>query len=215
MEQWVQFWPIPGELDIHTQDHAQRVLLLALKIGEMRQLDDRSMIALCHASIFHDTRRKDNLLDVGHGARAADYYKQFCAHQGIQYLPEASVAMAYHDHPDQEGEAYVMQKDLYLEWKGSEEKRYKERMRWLEVYRDFKDSDALDRLRLGPWMLNPQYLRSAESHHLIPYAMQLLRESLGEETLRQMWQSTRQWAEKMSGDWRSLCALLEVDDKEW
>ena len=88
MEQRVEFWEIPGNLDIHTQGHCERVLLHALRIGEARHITDRAMTALAHASIFHDTRRKDNYLDVGHGARAANYYKDFCQSNGLTFLPE-------------------------------------------------------------------------------------------------------------------------------
>lgn len=89
MDRKVEFWPLKGEFDIHTEGHCERVLLLALKIGARRRLSDRQMEALCHASIFHDTRRLNNYLDKGHGERAASYYKEEARQMGITFLPEA------------------------------------------------------------------------------------------------------------------------------
>lgn len=123
----LKFWTLDDGIDIHTEGHCERVLLLALKIGEKRQLLLRSMIALCHASIFHDTRRKDNYLDRGHGDRAADYYKEFCEKNSMKFLPEVFATIKYHDRNDEEGEEYIRREAPADEMEG-----------WLEVYRDFR-----------------------------------------------------------------------------
>lgn len=162
MEQRVEFWEIPGNLDIHTQGHCERVLLHALRIGEARHITDRAMTALAHASIFHDTRRKDNYLDVGHGARAANYYKDFCQQNGLDFLREAYAAIWYHDRDDDKGKAYIAANagDGKAEWE--------------EIYAIFKDADALDRYRLGTWCLDERFLRTPESKTMTAFALQLV-----------------------------------------
>lgn len=171
MEQRVEFWEIPGNLDIHTQGHCERVLLHALRIGEARHINDRSMTALAHASIFHDTRRKDNYLDVGHGARAANYYKDFCQSNGLTFLPETYAAIWYHDRDDAMGKAYIAAHSGDA------------KAAWEEVYAIFKDADALDRYRLGTWCLDERFLRTPESKTMTAFALQLVNDTIPPDEL--------------------------------
>lgn len=194
----VEFWPVKGSLDVHTQPHCERVMLLALKIGESRRLHLRSMIALCHASIFHDTRRKDNYLDVGHGDRAADYYQHFCKETGLKYLPEVYAAIKFHDRDDELGEQFIRDEAPRHSLACAEVKeKTDDTAGWLEVYHDFKDADALDRLRLGPWMLDPSYLRSEEARQLMSFAQSLVQATTEPAVLKQMMDSTRPFKDKM------------------
>lgn len=182
MERHVEFWPIAGDLDIHTQGHCERVLMHALRIGEARHATDRQMRALAHASIFHDSRRKDNYLDTGHGERAAEYYKFFCGEAGggdvggedykdMGFLPEAYAAVWYHDRDDALGEQYIR------------ERAGTDADAWLEVYHIFKDADALDRLRLGTWCLDPKFLRTGESKGMSGFAQRLVEATIPHDEL--------------------------------
>ena len=184
----LKFWTLDDGIDIHTEGHCERVLLLALKIGEKRQLLLRSMIALCHASIFHDTRRKDNYLDRGHGDRAADYYKEFCEKSSMKFLPEVFAAIKYHDRNDEEGEEYIRREAPADEMEG-----------WLEVYRDFKDADALDRFRLGPWGLNESFLRTEQSRELVDFARELVDKTIDPDVMKKTMDATRPFADKLLG----------------
>lgn len=184
----LKFWTLDDGIDIHTEGHCERVLLLALKIGEKRQLLLRSMIALCHASIFHDTRRKDNYLDRGHGDRAADYYKEFCEKNSMKFLPEVFSAIKYHDRNDEEGEEYIRREAPADEMEG-----------WLEVYRDFKDADALDRFRLGPWGLNESFLRTEQSRELVDFARELVDKTIDPDVMKKTMDATRPFADKLLG----------------
>ncbi|MBM6991940.1 MAG: HD domain-containing protein [Prevotella sp.] len=175
MERHVVFWEIPGNIDIHTQGHCERVLLHALRIGEKRALDDRSMTALAHAAIFHDTRRKDNYLDVGHGGRASQYYRTYCGQGALGFLPEAYEAMKFHDRDDALGNQLIRRK-------GSDQADV-----WLEVYHVFKDADALDRLRLGTWCLDERYLRTAEAKGMVAFAQQVVNETTDPVELERMY----------------------------
>lgn len=171
MEQEIEFWKIPGNLDIHTQGHCERVLMHALRIGEARHVTDRQLTALAHASVFHDTRRKDNYLDTGHGARAADYYKDFCQAHEMAFLPEAYTAIWYHDRDDELGRAYIT--------KHCDDNP----AAWVEVYACFKDADALDRYRLGEWCLDEKFLRTPESKTMMSFALQLVRDTVPPDEL--------------------------------
>lgn len=94
---------------IHAAGHCERVLLYALIIGYEIFGDNRHVLtALAHAAVFHDTRRQDDYLDTGHGARAAVYYRKFCdTAPDIDFLPEAQAMMKYHDIDDMRGKVGI------------------------------------------------------------------------------------------------------------
>jgi hypothetical protein len=151
------------------------VLLHALRIGVAQGLKLRSLIALAHAAIFHDTRRKDNYLDVGHGGRAAKYYKEHCEKTHLHFLPEAYETMKFHDRDDRLGDDRIIReaKDDAPDW--------------LTVYHDFKDADALDRLRLGTWCLDEKYLRCQEAKEMVPYAQYLVEQTTDPVALKKIY----------------------------
>lgn len=184
MERQVEFWAIPGDLDIHTQGHCERVLMHALRIGMARGVSEHVLMALAHASIFHDTRRKDNYLDTGHGDRAADYYRQHCHDRGLSFLPEAYAAIKFHDRDDALGEVFIHREA------GSEADE------WLEVYHDLKDADALDRLRLGLWCLDERYLRTDEARTMVAFAEQLVERTIPAEELQRTYALTEPFRPK-------------------
>lgn len=197
MDRKVEFWPLKGEFDIHTEGHCERVLLLALKIGARRRLADRQLEALCHASIFHDTRRLDNYLDKGHGQRAASYYKEEAQLMGITFLPEAYAAIRFHDQNDKEGEAFIK------EWATKRDKAHDDDAdrtveAWTEVFHDFKDADALDRLRMGPWTLDERFLRTEEAKGLIGFAQELVDSTMTKEEYKKITDATRPFADRFS-----------------
>ena len=137
----------------HTKEHCSRVLLFALLIADKMDLPHEEREVLCAAAVFHDSRRQDDWLDVGHGQRAADYYREYCQTHPLIYEERVYQIMAYHDRDDALGEAALAeQEDGVL------------------LYHIFKDADALDRFRLGPGGLDVRYLRTAEGKSLYRYA---------------------------------------------
>ena len=111
------------------------------------------------AAVFQDSRRQDDWLDVGHGQRAADYYRAYCRTHPLFFDERAYLVMAFHDRDDALGEAALAeQEDGVL------------------LYRIFKDADALDRFRLGPRGLDARYLRTAEAKSLYQYAEQVVKQ---------------------------------------
>ncbi|MGL4993530.1 MAG: HD domain-containing protein [Bacteroidales bacterium] len=161
---------------IHAASHCERVLLYSLLIGE-KQFDSDivALTILAHAAIFHDTRRLDEYQDIGHGARASVYYKNFCkSNSSIKYYAESAYIMRYHDMDDKNGfEAIEAHFD-------------KESQRTIELYKIFKDADALDRFRLGENALDPSFLRSSQAKSLIDYASQLVEQTIPKERRREI-----------------------------
>ncbi len=144
----------------HTKAHCARVLLYALLIAEDMDLPQELREVLAAAAVFHDSRRQDDWLDVGHGRRAADYYKAFCQTNPLGYDERVYRIMAYHDRDDAEGEAALA---------GLEQ--------GVPLYQIFKDADALDRYRLGADALDEAMLRTTPAHSLTGFARRLAAET--------------------------------------
>ncbi|MBR5894544.1 MAG: hypothetical protein IKZ13_03255 [Akkermansia sp.] len=148
----------------HAHAHCERVLLYALLLSEkMLPGDDAAMTVLAHAAVFHDTRRENDGRDVGHGARAADFYEMFCReHPELTYLPEAACIMRWHDRDDSQGQAAI--DTGFAEQAG----------RVRQLFAVFKDADALDRWRLGRRGLDINRLRSDEAAQLAGFSRTLV-----------------------------------------
>lgn len=150
--------------EMHTKYHCARVLLLALIISHQTGLDDEEIDALSIAAVFHDSRRLDDWLDTGHGKRAAEYYKESYSKYDISFDERTYYVMAYHDRDDVIGiedikNSFDIPENCIL------------------LYKIFKDSDGLDRFRLGPDALNIQMLRTKEAVNLVDFAKYLLKKS--------------------------------------
>ena len=142
----------------HTKAHCARVLLYALLIAEKMGLSQELREVLGAAAVFHDSRRQDDWLDVGHGQRAADYYRDYCQTHLLSFDNRVYLVMAFHDRDDVLGEAVLTEQESGV-----------------LLYHIFKDADALDRFRLGPNGLDIRYLRTAEGKSLYRYAEQFER----------------------------------------
>lgn len=129
-----------------------------ISLGDELVLADKDMDALGAAAVFHDSRRRDDWMDVGHGQRAADYYRDYCR-ENQQCMDERTyLIMAFHDRDDELGIAKI-------EESGTEN--------GILLYRIFKDSDGLDRYRLGPNALDVNMLRTEPARTLVKFAQQL------------------------------------------
>ena len=139
----------------HTKGHCANVLLYALTIACRKGLGSKERDALGMASIFHDTRRQDDGRDVGHGARAAAYYREFCDSSSLAFDERAYLSMMYHDRDDEVGEEAIAKRGLE---------------NGVLVYRIFKDADALDRFRISPRAFDEKFLRTDEARALVGFA---------------------------------------------
>ena len=149
----------------HAAPHCERVLLYALIIGEkILGNNPEALETLAHAAIFHDTRRLDDYLDTGHGARGAVHYEQQCREDSsLKFHPESVYLMRYHDLDDEIGIKAI----------SSHFSQGKELP--LTLYSIFKDADALDRWRLGPRGLDPRYLRTKEARQMTEFSRNIVK----------------------------------------
>ena len=144
--------------NIHTRMHEKHVLLFSLLMAEDAALSDEEKSVLGAAAVFHDTRRQNDYYDVGHGRRAARYYKQFCEQNGLIADYRVDFLLSYHDQPDESGLAFLKENDF----SGLK-----------SLYDIFKDADGVDRVRLGPNALDYDRLRTKKSLTLVHLAKQL------------------------------------------
>lgn len=147
--------------NIHTRLHEEHVLLFSLLMAEDAALSDEEKEVLGAAAVFHDTRRRNDRYDVGHGRRAAQYYKQFCEQKGWIADDRVDFLLSYHDQPDELGLAFLKENNF----SGLK-----------SLYDIFKDADGVDRVRLGPNALDCDRLRTRKSLTLVPLAKQLNQE---------------------------------------
>lgn len=170
---------------LHAKAHCERVLLHALATGaEESGADDmEGLEILAHAAVFHDTRREDEYLDTGHGARAAVYYEQFCRESDgkVKFHPEAAYLMRYHDLDDKVG-IEAIRRDFGPE--GKYRGHGTDKAPWVErLYAIFKDADALDRWRLGRWGLDVKYLRTPSARNRVNTAKALVTDTMDPQIL--------------------------------
>lgn len=158
MEHKVTF--ILEDSPLHARSHCRRVLFFALKLSEKMRLTEREIEILCLSVVFHDSRRQDEGLDKGHGLRAAEYYGHYCTVNNLDFIPEVDLICAYHDCDDSEG---VFEISNLLENAEA----------CIKLYRVFKDSDALDRFRLGLDGLDIRFLRNCEALELVELAKEI------------------------------------------
>lgn len=138
----------------HTTEHIERVLLFALLLGRELEVPSEDLDALALCAVFHDTRRHDDDLDVGHGDRAAAYYREYETERGRTPDDRVARIIARHDRRDEVSEEKFREE-------GADDET-------LLLYRIFKDADAIDRCRFGPKALNERYLRTSAARSLLP-----------------------------------------------
>lgn len=141
---------------LHGVNHTCRVMALTWALGSEMALERERNLALC-AAYIHDTARQGDGVCSIHGERAAIYklplYKDFFLSQGIDAadIPVIKSAIINHSQPE----------DL--------EKNHPHYL----VTALLKDSDALDRFRLGPFNLKKKYLRFPQTRNYIKFAKEL------------------------------------------
>jgi HD superfamily phosphodiesterase len=146
---------------IHGCSHTCRVMALAWEIASRVGNEEERIAAFCAAYIHDLARTNDGLCRV-HGQRAADtklpVYRDFFRSQGLTDTAMEAVYTA------------VCQHSLAEEI-DKNHPHYR-------ITAILKDADALDRIRLGPFELNPDFLRFPESRDLIRPAVKLFRKTL-------------------------------------
>lgn len=152
---------------IHGKGHTIRVLKLLSLIACLEDLNDNEKTILAYAGLYHDIGRTNDYDDLSHGK---DSYNKLVAtgllntirlkqedHKILRYIIEN------HCIPDNQGKESVVNYKI------------KDTEKALKLYYIFKDSDGLDRVRLGD--LDERFLRLKSSKKLIPIAEYLFFES--------------------------------------
>ena len=140
----------------HNFEHLQRVCILSGLIHEISRkkysvLNDKSLIDVMTAAIWHDIARENDNEDNEHGKRAAE----FLSESDFSFINERILQIVeYHCLDD--SQFPVTDKVTKL------------------LYQILKDADALDRVRFGIKALDTSYLRLGISKTLIFFAHQML-----------------------------------------
>lgn len=140
----------------HNFEHLQRVCILSGLIHEISRkkysvLNDKSLIDVMTAAIWHDIARENDNEDNEHGKRAAE----FLSKSDFPFINERILQIVeYHCLDD--SQFPVTDKVTKL------------------LYQILKDADALDRVRFGIKALDTSYLRLGISKTLIFFAHQML-----------------------------------------
>lgn len=174
---------------VHGMEHYERVLLYALMIAEKEfPGDEKAAEILAHAAVWHDSRRLDEYLDTGHGARAAVYYHRYSEENPeMTYHPESEVLMKYHDLADNIGNEYIS-------------KTFGDAGYVTRLFHIFKDADALDRWRLGDTGLDSRYLRTDSARQLLDFSRELVRRTTDPDWLEEISAEVRRT--QMENKWK-------------
>ncbi len=151
---------------IHGIHHAERVMFLALNISKLEKYDDKDINILIEASKFHDIGRTHNGVCLVHGMNSNRKIIRHNLLNGFSNEDENIVKYIIHNHciHDKDTKNNV---DLFS---------IKDEERAIRLLMVFKDSDGLDRVRVGD--LDPRYLRNKSSKGLVDLAEKLFRDGI-------------------------------------
>ncbi len=142
--------------ELHGLGHTYRVMCHVLAIGcELNRIKEKRL-AFC-AAFVHDMSRRHDGFSLGHGPRAAK-------EKVTEFMP-MFLRNGVGEEDRETIQAAVANHSQYTE--------FKESSPFYRVTALLKDSDALDRIRLGHGNLNRKYLRFEVSGNLIDMAAEL------------------------------------------
>ena len=145
---------------IHGPDHIERVIFFSHLLAFLNELDFYDLDVLRNAASLHDTKRRDDSYDPGHGPRAAiESISYSYARDEDRKIIQAVIAA--HSPEDR-----AMEK-IITNFIGPED----DFERAIFLAKLFKDADALDRVRINH--LDPKYLRNSHSKDLVDLAYDL------------------------------------------
>lgn len=144
---------------IHGQGHIERVIFFTMILSWKYDLDRADSDILRYAASLHDTRREDDGYDTEHGHRAAIDSSKYAYGLSDGDREILKGVMAAHSRNDD-----LMDESL-------REFKIDDFDRALKLAKLFKDSDGLDRVRLGD--LETRFLRNDFSLELVDFAQDL------------------------------------------
>lgn len=145
---------------IHGPAHIERVIFFVHLLAFYNKLDFYDLDVLRNAASLHDTRRRDDSYDPGHGPRAAvESIGYSYARDEDKKIIQAVIAA---HSPEDEAMDKIIKNFI-----GPEDDFA--RTKFLAEL--FKDADALDRVRINH--LDPRYLRNSFSKDLVEFSYDL------------------------------------------
>ncbi len=148
---------------IHGVRHTLRVWVHAMELASVLGIEPWQREALQYAAMWHDIGRTHDGADYYHGAKSAGRVAGMGLHLSPEVDPfvlEAALFAVTH-HCGSESHA-----ELAAAWLPEPDGGW-------DVFRVLKDADALDRVRLGRWDLDPSQLRFDASHARIERAWEM------------------------------------------
>jgi len=145
-------------IGIHGTEHTKRVLLLSAILADLNELSPAEKDILYHGAVYHDIGRTCNGVDNSHGLKSWRKIKDL----GIL------------DKEDEEFEKaleYVITNHSISDSQVKEFTRGCGNIRVKLIFELLKDSDGLDRVRLGD--LKVKYLRNEYSKELVEVAKRI------------------------------------------
>ncbi len=151
-----------GAYGIHGRGHARRVWLHCMELAEDLGINGPELEALHLAALWHDIGRTNDAADYYHGAKSAGRVVGMGLHRGVEPpVRDMALFAVTHHSGSEEHAGYALN--------GMRDSQRVER-----VFKVLKDADALDRVRLGPYGLDPSFLRFEQSYDRVERAWELL-----------------------------------------
>lgn len=146
---------------IHGVNHAERVMFLALNISKLEMYVEDDIDILIEASKFHDIGRTHNGVCLVHGMLSNEKIDKYKLLRGLPKEDRNITQYIIHNH-------CIHDKDMD---KNIDKFDIKDKERAIRLLMAFKDSDGLDRVRIGD--LDTGYLRIKSSIRLVNLAQNL------------------------------------------
>lgn len=143
---------------VHGVKHILNVTFFSYLIACNENMDENDMNILLEIALYHDIGRIDDREDRAHGYRGAEKMLMHLSDDKIDMLIPAII----HAHSLLDEEAYQIFRQYNIE-----KSQY---ARYSKILSIIKDADALDRFRLRPNSLKPEYFRIDFSKILISLA---------------------------------------------
>lgn len=150
------------ESHVHGPDHIERVIFFSHLLSFLNDLDFYDLDILRNAASLHDTKRRDDSYDPGHGPRAAlgSIEYSYARNDDKKILQAVIAAHSPEDRAmDKIITNFIDPKDDFS------------RAQFLAKL--FKDADGLDRVRINH--LDPRYLRNDYSKALVDFSYELFK----------------------------------------
>lgn len=135
----------------HSLTHAARVLFYSLMISDELRLNESDRKILNYCSIYHDLGRDNNYEDSNHGKKSLEIIDDLGLPDFDMKLEDFHIAntiIEYHCKSDESGINKLNSLNII-----------RDKARAINLYKIFKDLDALDRVRFYGCDLNVKYFR--------------------------------------------------------